>query len=350
MKILTVGINHKTSSIDLREKFYLSPLERELLISDFKTDPSVVSAVILSTCNRCEIYATVVDDCQPKSLLDKLFRVKRQAMSLDLQQMFYFIEGAEAVKHFLQVACGLDSLILGEKQILGQIKEAVALSRQNGLMDKVLNILTNFVLETGKKARQDTQIDFGGVSVSAAAVNMANNILGGLEDKTVLVLGSGKMGQLALNNLQQKKVKQVFLMNRTTEKAVVVAEEFKAECVPFWNMKENLAKVDVCICSSGAPHYLISKDLVASIMATRFTPLVLVDISMPRNIDPAVAEVSNTRLIALDDLDKVIEGNLQKRKDAVILVNNLISRKVEEFYKAISKIEALSSEKILLSK
>jgi len=349
MKIITVGINHKTSPIELREKFYLSVLERELLIAEFKSDASVMAAIVLSTCNRCEIYATVTDDCQPVELIKKIFRLKHLDMSLELQGMFYCIEDALAVEHLMKVACGLDSLILGEKQILGQIKEAVNLSRQNGLMDKTLNVLTNYVLETGKKARQETLIDFGGVSVSAAAVTMAQNMLGTLEDKSILVIGSGKMGCLALNYLHQKQAKQIYLMNRTPEKAELMAKEFHAESVPFWNMKEVLSRVDVCICSSGAPHYLITKDLVEQVTAKRNVPLVFIDISMPRNIEPSVAGVSGVRLISLDDLDRVIEGNLQKRQEAVLEVQKLINRKKEEFYQAILKIELVGSQQLQLN-
>ncbi len=344
---MAVGINHKTSPIEIREKFHLSPLERELLISEFKNDPSVAAVVILSTCNRCEIYATVVDDHPPPEIIKRLFRIKHQPVTDDLQKMFYAHEGPKAAEHFLRVACGLDSLILGEKQILGQIKEAVGLSRQNGMMDKTLNILTNFVMETGKKARQETQIDFGGVSVSAAAVSMAQNLLGSLEGKNVLVIGSGKMGCLALNYLRQKKAEHIYLMNRTEEKAAVIAQEFQAESVPFWNLKEVLTKVDVCICSSGAPHYLITRDLMENVVKSRNSPLICIDISMPRNIDPQVAQIGGVKLISLDDLDRVIEKNVQTRQAAVQDVEQLIARKIEEFYKAISKVRLMDSQHVV---
>ncbi len=347
MKILAVGINHKTSPIEIREKFHLSLLERELLISELKNDPSVAAAIILSTCNRCEIYATAVEDHPSVEIIKKLFRIKHQPQTQDLQKIFYVHEGPKAAEHFLKVACGLDSLILGEKQILGQIKEAVSLSRQNGMMDKILNILTNFVMETGKKARQETHIDFGGVSVSAAAVSMAQNLLGSLEGKSVLVIGSGKMGCLALNYLRQKKAKHIYLMNRTEEKAAVVAQEFQAESVPFWNLKEVLTKVDVCICSSGAPHYLITRDLMENVVKSRNSPLICIDISMPRNIDPQVAQISGVKLISLDDLDRVIEKNVQTRQAAVQDVEQLIARKIEEFYKAILKIRLMDSQHVV---
>ena len=146
MKILAVGINHKTSAIETREKFFLSLIERELLLSELKNDPSVISAVILSTCNRCEIYMTVVEDYNPSEIIKKLFSLKHQMLTPDLQEFFYVFEGQAVVRHLLRVACGLDSLILGEKQILGQIKDAVELSRKKLMMDKTFNVLTNFNL------------------------------------------------------------------------------------------------------------------------------------------------------------------------------------------------------------
>ena len=348
MKILAIGFNHRTSPIEMREKFHLSPVEKELLIAQFRTDPSVMSAVILSTCNRCEMYVNVVDDCSPGHIVKALFTLKHQPLDEQYLKMFYMLEGPAAVQHFLEVACGLDSLILGEKQILGQIKEAVGVSREKGLMDKALNILTNYVLETGKKARQDTDIDFGGMSVSAAAVSTAQSLLGSLQDKSVLVVGSGKMGALALNYLHQKKARQIYLMNRTLENAAAVAEEVKAEVVPFWNMKATLSEVDVCICSSGAPHYLITRDLMENVAASRQSPIILIDISMPRNIDPGVADINGVTMIGLDDLDKVIERTMQKRQEAVKEVSELVIRKQQEFYNAMAKIEAMAGKQVLI--
>jgi glutamyl-tRNA reductase len=349
MKILMVGINHKTSPIETREKFFLGVLERELLLSEFKNDPSVISSVILSTCNRCEIYANVDDEYQPHEILEKLFSIKHQAQTHDLQKLFYVMEGKAAVTHLLRVACGLDSLILGEKQILGQIKEAVLLSRQHLMMDKTFNILTNFVLETGKKARRETQIDFGGSSVSWASVCMAQNILGTLQDKTVLILGSGKMGRLAVEQLINKGVKKIYIMNRTIEKAEELAEKSGGIAVPFWEMAEILPQVDVCICSSSCPHYLIDRELVEQTMQVRCgQKMVYIDISMPRNIDPKVAEVNDVCLVTVDDLDRVVQDNMQKRLGAAQQVEKIVLNKVQDYYGAINKLSLIEKNNNLI--
>jgi len=347
MKILTVGINHKTSPIETREKFFLAPLERELLLSELKNDPSVISSIILSTCNRCEIYVSVDDEYQPFEILEKLFSIKHQTRTHDFQKLFYVMEGKASVTHLLRVACGLDSLILGEKQILGQIKEAVLLSRQHLMMDKTFNILTNFVLETGKKARRETQIDFGGSSVSWASVMMAQNLLGSLQDKTVLILGSGKMGRLAVEQLINKGVKKIYIMNRTIEKAEELAEQSGGIAVPFWEMAEILPQVDVCICSSSCPHYLIDRELVEKTMQVRCCQkMVYIDISMPRNIDPTVSEVKNVCLVTVDDLDRVVQDNIQRRLGAASQVEAIVVNKVQEYYEAINKVNLI--EKITI--
>jgi len=351
MKILTVGINHKTSPIETREKFFLSCLESELLLSEFKNDPSVFSAIILSTCNRCEIYANVDDEYQSSEILNKLFSIKHQSQTPDLQKLFYTFEGKAAVVHLLRVACGLDSLILGEKQILGQIKEAVLLSRQNLMMDKSFNVLANLVLETAKKARRETQIDFGGSSVSWAAIMMAQNILGSLQDKTVLILGSGKMGSLALQQLVNKGVKKIYIMNRTIENAKELADQNGGMAVPFWEMPDILPQVDVCISSSSCPHYLIDRDLVEKTMLRKAGKrLLFIDISMPRNIDPQVSQVKDVCLVTVDDLDRVVQDNIQKRQTAAEEVERIVLNKVQEYYEVINKIRLIEQRNELILK
>jgi len=347
MKILAVGINHKTSPIEIREKFFLAPLERELLLSEFKNDPSVISTIILSTCNRCELYANVDEAYQSGDILKKLFSIKHQPLTDELKGSFYVLEGQEAVGHLFRVACGVDSLILGEKQIVGQIKEAVELSRQNLMLDKTFNILTNLVLETAKKARRETQIDFGGSSVSWASVMMAQNMLGTLQDKTVLILGSGKMGCLAVEQLVKKGAKKIYIMNRTMETAQEVAKEIGGIAVPFWEMPDILPQADVCICSSSCPHYLIDRELVEKTMQRRAgEKLVFIDISMPRNIDPKVADVKGACLLTVDDLDRVVQDNMQKRLIAAQQVERIVINKVQEYYVVTNKIRLIEENNI----
>ena len=337
---ILIGINHKTSPIEIREKFYLRSTERELLLCELKNDPRVLEALILSTCNRTEIYAHMLgkDSGPYEFLLQVLFKAKNLDATSDYGNYFYRYSDAEAIEHLLRVSAGLDSLVLGEKQILGQLKEAVELSRKKGMMGKVFNILSNVAIRTGKKAQSDTPIGFGGVSVSWAAVTRAQEEVGTLREKSVLVIGAGKMSKLAANNLSNKEIGQIYVMNRTEEKAVSLAQQFNGIPLSFWELPEILKIVDVCICSASAPHYLIEEELIRKVMRERHgRKLVFIDISIPRNINPKVSHVANTTLITIDDLDKVVGENIKKRQGAIGQVEEIVSLKLSEFYEKLSR-------------
>ncbi len=337
--IVMVGLNHRTSSIEVREKFYFSSEEKEILLSELKNDPKVVEAFILSTCNRTEIYASMITPPDTGILIDKIFRIKKTEFTKDFKQHFYSYIEEEAVRHLLRVVTGLDSLVLGEKQIMAQIKEAFNLSTQKAMMDRTFNILANFVLQTGRKARRETQIDYGGVSVSGAAVAMAQNVLGSLDNKTVLILGSGKMSSLAVTHLKTKGVGRIFVMNRTLSKAEELAKASGATAVPFWDIKRVLPEIDVCICSTGCPHYLVDKDLVENIMSQRLArQMVFVDISVPRNINPEVSQIQDVFLFTVDDLDRVVTDNINKRLLCIGAVERIVEDKVGEFYRSLNHI------------
>ena len=340
MNIIAIGINHRTSPIETREKFFLRSIDRELLLSELKNQPSVLEALTLSTCNRTEIYASTLGE-DSAVLLRTLFSVKKILPTEELQKQFYLYRGKDAVVHLLRVACGLDSLIVGEQQILGQLKEAVLLSRKQNMIARHFNILTHIAIRAGKKAQTETKIGAGGSSVSWAAVTMAEQTLGTLEGKSVLIVGAGKMGSLVGDYLKQKNVGQVYVMNRSEDKGALLARQLGGAPVSFWDMREILNKVDVCICSVGAPHYLIEKDLVEPVMKGKNSRrLVFIDISMPRNIHPNVGSVKNVSLLTIDDLDKVVEDNVKKRFAAVGDVEQIIFKKVDEFYFKISRLNA----------
>ncbi len=327
-----VGINHKKSPLEIREQFYLRPVERELLLSELKNNPQVIAAIVLSTCNRTEIYAHMLD-AQPATLLNHLFAVKNLSFDQKWKQHFYIYTHEKMVEHLFCVASGLDSIILGEKQIIGQVKEAIELSRKKGMLSKAFNILSHLAVRAGKKAQHETQISYGGSSVSWAAVTMAQKLLGTLQQKSVLLIGAGKMSKLAASHFTNRGISRLFVMNRTHEKAASLAIQFNGTEISPWDLKETLLRVDLCICAAGAPHYLIAKDLVDAVMAGRQNrPIVFLDISMPRNIDPQVSLISGVRLVTIDDLDEIAQENIQKRQAAVEQVQGIISGKISEFY------------------
>lgn len=343
MKTIVVGISHKTAAIEAREKVFLRPLEREILLSMLKSDPLVVEAMVLSTCNRTEIYASVLTE-EPVAdrIIDILFRVKKLAMTHPLRSSFYSHADEECVRHLLRVITGLESIVLGERQILGQIKEAVELSRSKGMLTKRFNILMDIAIRSGKKAQNETDISYGGGSVSWAAVKTAENVLAGLTGRSVLIIGAGKMSALTAEQLQNKKLGQLYIMNRTKEKAMALAQKLGGEAVAFTEIADVLSRVDLCICSASASHYLVGKDLIEKVMTMRdHRELICVDISTPRNIDPRVASVKNVVLFTIDDLDKVVKNNLEKRKSATDQVEKIITKKISEFYAKLAVIQEL---------
>ena len=335
--LFCVGVNHKTTSIEMREKFFLSVVEKELLLSELKNNPEILGAFVLSTCNRTEIYAHLLMD-RPQIIFEVLFRIKKLKITPELSHNFYFHKAADTVRHLFRVISGLDSLVLGEKQILGQVKEAADIARQCQMMTRELNILSNLAIRAGKKAQTETEVGFGGSSISWAAVATMQEKLGTLSGKTILVIGAGKMGALAAEQLRNKNVGTVYVMNRSCDKAASVADEIAGIAVGFWQMKEILQKVDACICSAGAPHYLIETDLVQEVMAERSgKSLVLIDISMPRNIQPEVAAVGGVELLTIDQLDQVVEGSVCRRRNAVSLVERIIEQKEKEYFLRVQK-------------
>lgn len=341
MTIIAVGINHKTAPISIREKFYLNSLQQELLLSELKSDAAVTEAFVVSTCNRTEVYVSVIDsDYEIERVVMIICQIREIAYNSGLMGYFYTYHDRQAVGHLLSVCAGLDSLVIGERQILGQMKESFAKGHRKGFFLRNFNVLSNIAIRTGKKAQSETDIGVGGSSVSWAAVTMAERDLGSLSDKSVLMVGAGQMSKLAVGQISNRGFNQLYLMNRTEEHARALAAEYKAQVVSFCDMREILSQVDLCVCSSSAPHYVIDRSTVEKAMAARGgRPLIFIDISMPRNIDPKIALIENTSLYHIDDLEPVVEESLQKRQAAVTQVEEIIAAKIDEFYQKIEKAD-----------
>lgn len=339
MNLILIGLNHKSANIGIRELFFLQPLERELLLSELKNNPKIFEAFVLSTCNRTEIYAHLLDD-DPALLFEVLFKIKKLPRMPVLTDYFYVQKNNNVINHLLEVTCGLDSLVIGEKQILGQVKESTKLAQDMGMLGKVFNILINTAVHAGKIAQRKTQIGAGGSSVSWAAVNMTQKILGPLNEKDILIIGAGKMSYLTADQLSRKSVNNIFVMNRTRAKAEELARKIDGVAVKSWDLKNVLSKVDACICSAGASYFLIENEMIQEVMSLRDQrPLLLIDISTPRNIDPSVSQISNVSLVSMDDLHKAIDENLAARQDAVHSVRQIIQNKIELFNQKIGKVE-----------
>lgn len=341
--MIVVGINHKTAPIEIREKFFLNSLEQDLLLSELKSSPSVIEAFVLSTCNRIEIYANVLEEKQQNHFayfIKLISAVKKQEFVQNTARLFYCYTGKEALRHLLRVTAGLDSLVLGEKQILGQVKAAVERARNRTMFTKTFNILSNIAIRTGKKAQAETDISFGGSSISWAAVIMAQGLLGDLRGKKFLIIGAGKMGEMAISQIHSKGVSKIYLMNRTQETAEAMANKYQGIPAAFSDIKEILTEVDVCVCSVGAPHYILEKSTIQKVMALRNNQkLILLDISMPRNIDPQVAAIENVYLSCIDDLENVVAETMRKRQASLSAVEQIIEAKLNKFYEKLNKVQ-----------
>lgn len=337
MNIVAVGISHKNTPLEIREKFNLTETQQDLLLSELKNDPSVAEAFVFSTCNRVEVYANVLDAVKASDvILRRLFNVKKLAYTEEFTKCFYCHRDKTAVEHLLRVAAGLDSMVIGEKQILGQAKAAFERARSQGMFTKCFHLLSNSAIRVGKKARHETALGAGGSSVSWAAIVKAERELGSLQDKSILIIGAGKMSDLAVGHIHNKGFRQLYLMNRTPANAENLAEKYSVPpgmVVPFCDIKEVLTEVDVCVCSVGAPHYILEKDTVAKVMSLRSRRrIVFIDISVPRNIDPLVAQVDGAQLFQLDDLQEVVDANMELRRQAVGQVEAMILDKSAAFF------------------
>ncbi len=343
--MFVIGLNHKTAPIHIREKFYLNPQQQDLFLTTLKNHPLVSECFVLSTCNRVEVYLKKGNACVDSAfVVDMIARVKKIRLDFDYTAYIYVHESRQAYEHLFKVACGLDSLVLGEKQILGQVKTAVERARQMGTLSRYFNILTNIAVRAGKKAHHETAISHGGSSISWAAIETAQRMLGSLSGKSALVIGAGKMGEMALTHMRHKSLVKMYLMNRTGEKAGALAAQYNGIAASFFDIKDILCEVDLCICSVGAPHYILDKEQIAKVMAARSNrPLLFIDISMPRNIDPAVADIPGAHLRFIDDLDQVVDAGMKKRVQAMTEVEAIIRKKILEFDAKITKLKTLDS-------
>ncbi|MHB8483074.1 MAG: glutamyl-tRNA reductase [Nitrospiria bacterium] len=334
MNIVLVGLNHKTAPVEIREKFSF----QESLIGDYLTQmmasPLVTEGLILSTCNRVEICATTdnIPECFDY-LSQFLYENQKPGARISFQQFvqyLYYYSSVDAISHLFRVSSSLDSMVVGEPQISGQLKEAFDYAMINKATGVILNKLFKKAISVSKRVRSQTRISENAVSVSYAAVGLAKKIFGDLNGKTVLLVGAGEMSELAARHLISNGVKNVLVTNRNFQRAVELAREFNGTSVKFDDLETELTEADIVICSTGAPYYLIHCEMVEPAVARRKNkPIFLVDISVPRNIDPKINTLENVFLYDIDDLQSVVEANLKERQKEAEKAEIIISEEVE---------------------
>lgn len=332
MNLTLFGINHKTAPIEVREKIYFPAARLEGILSGIKSIPGIDECLLLSTCNRTEIYLNTE---KQDNLIDKLSDLLVDLSKIEknkLKRYFYHLEGLSAIDQLMRVASGLDSMIVGEGQILGQVKDAFRLARHGKFTGPVLNSLFNRAISAGKRARSETAISIGAVSVSSTAVELARSIFDDLSKHQVLIIGAGEMSELALKHLISYGVRSVLVSNRTYDKAKELAEKFAGSAVYYDKISEYLVQSDIIISSTGAPHLLLKKEDVSKIMSRRAgRPVFFIDIAVPRDIEQSVSEIEDVFLYDIDDLGQIVEKNKKIREKEIPKIEKIIEEEKQRY-------------------
>ncbi|MGG0413242.1 glutamyl-tRNA reductase [Peribacillus simplex] len=332
MHILAVGINYKTAPVEIREKLSFNEAELAEAMKALKNKKSILENIIISTCNRTEIYA-VGDQLHTsryyiKEFLSEWFNIDKEEFS----KYLFIYEGDGAVEHLFSVTCGLNSMILGETQILGQVRSSYLLGQKEDTIGTVFNHLFKQALTLAKKAHSETEINTNAVSVSYAAVELAKKIFGGLNGKNVLILGAGKMGELAIQNLHSNGADSITVINRTFQKAVDLAERFNGTAKQLQELQCALVEADILITSTGSKDLLVTKEMMSFVNKLRKgRPIFMVDIAVPRDLDPTLGELENVFLYDIDDLEGIVQANIEERKKAAEKIELMIESEIVDF-------------------
>lgn len=327
MKLTSLSWSHKSAASAAREALASVPVER--VLAELKTR-GITEAVAVSTCNRFELYvAGTPEQAPPKAaLLDALAELAGAPIAAEVDAR----EDMDAVRHLFSVASGLDSLVVGESEVLGQIKSAYETAKTAGMTGKRLNVLFQRALYVGKKARTETAIGAGSSSVPSVAVQLAESIFGKLDGKSALILGAGAMAELAAKHLVGRGIGKLTVANRTWERAYTLATRFNGEAVKWENFAEALEQADVVIASTGAPQAVITRAIVADVSKRRGgRSLFMIDIAMPRDIEESVHSLDGVYLYRLEDLESIVAKNISSRAEAMVAALKIVEAKAAEF-------------------
>jgi glutamyl-tRNA reductase len=328
MQLALVGLSHKTAPVEVRERLAFNTDALRLALSSLVQKENISEAMILSTCNRVEVVAEGPDDRFIREFLCDYHHIPTDAVSKHL----YSFKNTDAIRHVFRVTSSLDSMMVGEPQILGQVKEAFRIAADAGTIGMHLSALMNRAFAVAKKIRSETGISQSAVSISYAAVELARKIFGTLSGKTVMIIGASKMGELAAKHLKRAGASSVLVTNRTFERAVELAKVFEGAAVPFEHFTDHIDRADIVISSTGAPHFIITRAMGEQVIHRRKNrPMFFIDIAVPRDIEPAVNEIDNAFLYDIDDLQQVVDSNLKDRMKEAHRAEEIIDLEVEAF-------------------
>ena len=332
MHIVVVGLNHHSAPIELRERFAFRRDQLTVALGRLQRDAGLKEAAILSTCNRVEVYAGVPE---LDGTIGRLHRFFSEHGGVELQGLapcLYSLTEPESIHHLFAVASGLDSMVLGEGEILHQVKRAYEWARDEGATGKLFNALFQRALNAAKAVRTQTAIGRGCTSIGTVAVALSEKIFGSLSRATVLLIGAGKIGEQTLTRLAARGVREVRLMNRSLDRAIELASDSRVIPLPLAALPSQLAEADIILTSTSAPAFLLDRERVEAAMRARHQrPLCIVDLGVPRNVEPAVAGLENVYLFDIDDLQGLVDSSQEERRQALDASNAIIAGKVERF-------------------
>ncbi len=338
--IIVVGLNHKIAPVEIREKIAFQENILKKALNKLNSYNSIDECIILSTCNRVEIYAVTCkkEDIVKNDILNFIAEFHNINIK-DFLDYLYFYFNRDAVRHIFRVGASLDSMILGEPQILGQLKDAYRIATEERTTKNILNKLLHKAFFVAKKVRTETEISSSAVSISFAAVELAKKIFDTLDNKKILLIGAGEMCELAARHLISNGANEIFVANRTYERAESLAKDFNGKAISFENISLFLEKVDIVISSTGAPHYILHFENVKRVIKIRkYKPIFMIDIAVPRDIDPKINNLDGVYLYDIDDLKTVVERNREERENEAEKAEMIIMQEVDIFFEWIESL------------
>ncbi len=346
MNLLGISINHRTASVELREALHLSEDEIRAFIQQTK-DKSFAEGIVISTCNRTEIYAIPKNEKTSLKDLEDLIKNFKSNFEVKEENFQHFIS-RESVEHLFRVACGIDSLLIGDNQIFKQVKDSFIISEEMGFAGILIRRIMDAATRVGKRAINETTISEGAVTVSYAAVQLVEKIFSNLQKKSALIIGTGETGEIAAKHLRDRGIGRLALTNRSFEKAEKLAAELNTAVFPFANFKEHMYKFDIIVSATSAGGLIITKKDIEDAMKKRnYASMVLMDIAVPRDIDPESKKIDYVFYHDIDSLNIIVDQNLSKRKDEMPKVERIIEEELDVFFEWYNSLEAAPTIKIL---
>ncbi len=332
MELLCLGLNHRTAPVEVRERFAVGAPQLGEASTDLRELAEAAEGVVISTCNRTEFYLAAENAEEAFTRVEKALAEKIHLDS-SVAKHFYRKTKAEAARHLCRVVSGLDSMMLGETEIFGQVKQAYSSALEAGATGAVLNKLFQRAFGVGKKVRTETSIQEGSTSVGNVAVDLAEKIFGHLKDSEVMILGAGEMSRVTAQSLVSRGARSIFVTNRSFDRAVELAQEMGGKAVRFDDWQSVLTQVDVVISSTGAPHAIVQREHVEQVRrARKYRPLFFIDIAVPRDIDPSVGEIEEVYLYDIDTLEQLAEEALTRRQEQIAQCERIIDVELERLH------------------